>query len=206
MRILYGTGNQGKLSAMRRALKNLEVEIVGLKDLNSDLPQVEETGKNPLENARIKAYAYYKAFQTPVFSCDSGLYLKGIPEEYQPGVHVRRINDIELSDNEMLAYYSNLAAKFGRLPARYQNAICFILDKDHVYESMDDTLSGEEFFLVEKPHTRRELGFPLDSISVHKVTGQYYYDMEAVDAADELALDNGFYKFFRSIFSEERTL
>lgn len=206
MRILYGTGNQAKLSSMRRALKNLEVEIVGLKDLNCDLPKIEETGKNPLENARIKAYSYYKVFQTPVFSCDSGLYLKGLPEEYQPGVHVRRIKDIELSDNEMLAYYSNLAAKFGNISARYQNAICFILDKDHVYESMDDSLSGEEFFLVEKPHKRREPGFPLDSISVHKVTGQYYYDIEAIDAADELALDSGFYKFFRNIFREEKRL
>jgi 8-oxo-dGTP diphosphatase len=187
---------------MRRALKSLDVEIVGLKDLNCNLPQIEESGKTPLENARIKAYAYYKAFQTPVFSCDSGLYLKGIPEEHQPGVHVKRIKDIELSDNEMLTYYSNLAAKFGNLPARYQNAICFILDEDHVYESMDDTLSGDEFLLVEKPHPRREPGFPLDSISVHKITGQYYYDMEANDAADELALDDGFYKFFRSIFSE----
>lgn len=206
MRLLYGTGNQGKLSAMRRALKSLDVEIVGLKDLNCNLPQIEESGKTPLENARIKAYAYYKAFQTPVFSCDSGLYLKGIPEEYQPGVHVKRIKDLELSDNEMLTYYSNLAAKFGNLPARYQNAICFILDEDHVYESVDDTLSGDEFLLVEKPHPRREPGFPLDSISVHKITGQYYYDMEANDAADELALDDGFYKFFRSIFSEKQTI
>ena len=34
MKVLYGTGNPAKLSAMRRRLEGLNIEIIGLKDLD----------------------------------------------------------------------------------------------------------------------------------------------------------------------------
>ncbi len=74
MKLLYGMGNPAKLSSMKKKLKKLEIELIGLKDLNCEIPDVPETGKTPLENARIKALAYYHAFHIPVFSCDFGLY------------------------------------------------------------------------------------------------------------------------------------
>lgn len=49
-----------------------------------------------------------KLFICPVFSCDSGLYFDNVPDEIQPGVHVRTINGKYLSDEEMLAYYTGL--------------------------------------------------------------------------------------------------
>ena len=41
--------------------------------------------KDPLENARQKALAYYRICGQPVFSQDSGLYIEGLPKERQPG-------------------------------------------------------------------------------------------------------------------------
>ena len=57
---------------MKRITKSLGLEIIGLKELNQPIPVVNENGKNPLENAKIKAKAYYKAFSMPVFcyKCD----------------------------------------------------------------------------------------------------------------------------------------
>ncbi|SHO45615.1 non-canonical purine NTP pyrophosphatase [Anaerocolumna xylanovorans] len=198
MKILYGTGNQGKLEAMRRALKGLDLEISGLKEYSGAIPKVAEDGLTPLDNARLKAIAYYKAFHVPVFSCDSGLYFEGLPEDCQPGVHVRRINGKELNDAEMIEYYSSLAKCFGKLKARYKNAVCFVLDEEHIYESMADNLSGESFYLVDTPHSRRAEGFPLDSLSVHIESGLYYYDRKETNP-DELAMDTGFYEFFQKI-------
>jgi 8-oxo-dGTP diphosphatase len=66
MKILYGTKNKAKLASMRRTLSSLDVEIIGLNDLNTRIPEVEESGSDPLENARIKALAYYKEFHIPV--------------------------------------------------------------------------------------------------------------------------------------------
>ena len=87
LRLLYGTGNPGKLAAMRNRLKSLPIQLIGLNDMNREIPSVPETGTTALENARLKALAYYEAFRIPVFSCDSGLYFDGVPEEDQPGIH-----------------------------------------------------------------------------------------------------------------------
>lgn len=201
MRVLYGTTNQAKLNSMRRITKRLGIEIIGLKELGLPLPKVEENGKNPLENARIKAECYYKAFGMPVFSCDSGLYFDGLEEELQPGIHTRRVNGKELSDEEMIAYYADLARKHGnQLIGRYRNAICFILDESHVYESMDVSLATESFVLVDMPHENKVPGFPLDSLSVDIKTGKYYYDLE--ERSVESEMEEGFYQFFKDTLKD----
>ena len=139
MKLLYGTGNLAKLSAMRNRLEQLDIELIGLNDLRvegKNVPEVKEDGNTPLENARLKAMAYYEAFQIPVFSCDSGLYFDNVPNEVQPGVHVRNVNGKCLSDDEMIDYYSGLVKAYGNLVARYRNAICFVMDNTHIYEAI----------------------------------------------------------------------
>ena len=202
MKVLFGTGNPAKLSVMQERLASLSIELIGLQDLKAKgmvIPIVPENGATPLENARQKARAYFEAFHMPVFSCDSGLYLEGVPEELQPGVHVRTINGVSLTDEQMLEYYSSLAKKYGTLTATYKNAICFIKDETHIYEAMDPSMESKPFFIVETPHSSiRKKGFPLDSLSVHTKTGQYYYDMPE-DALSQFAVEDGVLEFFQSI-------
>ena len=77
--IIYGTGNSAKIAYMKRALKDIPLLITGLSEAAEKegilLPQIAETGTTVLENARLKAECYFRLFQRPVFSCDSGLYL-----------------------------------------------------------------------------------------------------------------------------------
>ena len=115
MELLYGTTNEGKLLVMRRVLSPLGITVTGLKDQKTEIPVVPETGNSPLENARLKAKAYFKAFQMPVFSCDTGLYFKNVPDEFQPGIYVRRPLGYEMTDEEMTEYYKGLAEHFGVL-------------------------------------------------------------------------------------------
>lgn len=136
MEIIYGTGNQAKIAYMKRALEGLPLHITGLAQAAAakgvSLPQVEETGMTPLENARLKAECYFKIFGTPVFSCDSGLYLwnhetgKALPREEQPGVCVRGRGEARLSDEELLSHYIGLVRKYGQIRARYKNGVCLI--------------------------------------------------------------------------------
>lgn len=206
MKLLYGTGNAAKLSVMRSKLGGLGIELIGLQDLKAEgrtiLP-VPEHGKTPLENAREKAKAYYEMFHMPVFSCDSGLYLERsgepIPDEVQPGVHVRNVNGICLSDEEMVAYYTGLVKMYGRLTARYKNAVCLVLDPEHIYEAMTPAMESEPFYLTDVPHSAvRKKGFPLDSISIDPKTGCYYYDL-AKERLDQVAVEDGFLQFFQQI-------
>lgn len=195
MKLLYATGNSAKIEAMRRRIAVLGIEIYGLEKLDMKLPQVPETGKSPLENAIQKAKAYFAAFRVPLFSCDSGLYFDNVPEEVQPGVNVRRVNGKRLSDEQMQAYYMGLAKKYGDLTARYKNAICLVLDENHVYSAMEKSMESEPFLMTSKPHPKRNPGFPLDSISIDIQTGKYYYDLQG-SRLDEVAVEHGFLTFF----------
>ena len=199
MKLLYGTGNPAKLEAMKARLKILGIELIGLRDLKREIPDIMEDGKTPLENARKKALGYYHAYHMPVFSCDSGLYIDELPQNLQQGVHVRIKNGKRLSDDEMAAYYSGLAKKYGDLTARYKNAICLIMDLEHVYEAMEKNMESEPFIITDRPHGRKfKKGFPLDSLSIHMKTGKYYYDLEE-NELNELAVEDGFVEFFRKI-------
>lgn len=199
MKLLYGTGNPAKLKDAQKWLKGLKFEILSLRDMKGEIPNVPEDGNTPLENARQKAFAYYKAFGIPVFSCDSGLYFDNVSEEDQPGVRVRTINGRYLTDQEMQEYYIGLALKYGNLTARYRNAICLVLDENHSIELMDDSIASEPFLMTSKPHPRAlNKGYPLDSLSIHIESGQYYYDMDN-NKVEQLAVGNGFRKFFERL-------
>ena len=202
MKLLYGTSNLAKLDAMNNRLGQLGIELIGLNDLKVKgytIPKVLENGDTPLENARLKALAYYEAFGMPVFSCDSGLYFDNVPDEVQPGVHVRNVKGKCLSDEEMIEYYSGLVKKYGNLVARYKNAICYVMDEEHIYEAMELSMESEKFILTDKPHsTIRKKGFPLDSISLDIKTNKYYYDLPEVKL-EQVADEDGFLMFFKRV-------
>lgn len=202
MKIIYGTTNPAKLEAMRRMLKGLDIEIIGLNETKISVDHIDESGNNPLENARIKAKAYYNAIKMPVFSCDSGLYIEGLEEERQPGVYARRVKGKTLSDEEMIEYYGSIAYEFGgQVRARYRNAICLILDDENSFESMDEGLGSEKFILTYKPHPIRVEGFPLDSLSIDESSGKYYMDIKEGES-EEGMIGKGFREFFRNVINK----
>ena len=202
MQILYGTTNQAKLDFMKKITAPLGIDVIGLRDLNQPIPDVCEDGNSPLENAKMKAEAYHKAFHIPVFSCDSGLYFDEVEEALQPGLHVRRVNGKELSDEEMIEHYSKLATKYnGRLTARYRNAIYFIAEESVIFSCMDESLVSEPFIIANKAHEKRVKGFPLDSLSVDFETGEYYYDMGEKEAG-KLAVEQGLNDFWKTVLEK----
>lgn len=178
-----------------------------------NLPDVLENGGNPLENARMKAKAYYEVMGVPVFSCDSGLYSDDLPEELQPGVHIRRVSPAaqmrvfgevrfpqeRLDDNAMQAYYGALAEYAGGgFVCRYRNAVCLVT-KDGLFEHYGDDIASLPFIMCGKPHPKLVEGFPLDSLSVHIRSGKYYYDYTGPRSDDPYeSMDKGFCDFFRS--------
>ena len=206
MKLLYGTGNPAKLSAMKSRLESLDIQLISLNDLRAEgmtIPEVPENGNTPLENARQKAVAYYEAFKIPVFSCDSGLYFDNVPDEIQPGVHVRNVNGKCLSDEEMMEYYAGLVKQYGNLTARYKNAICFVMDETNIYEAMEPSMESEKFILTDVPHsTVRKKGFPLDSMSIDIKTNQYYYDLPE-EKLEQVAVEDGFLLFFQKVLGCE---
>lgn len=199
MKLLYGTTNTAKLSYMREIVEDMGIEIVSLHDVEliNPLPEIDESGNLPIENAQIKALAYYQSFLMPVFSCDTGLLLGGLPDKEQPGVHVRRRDGKTLTDEEMIEYYAQIAKTHGgNIEAKYQNAICLVLNQETIFSYNEDDISSESFLITDTPHKKRIQGFPLDSLAIEKKTGKYYYDMNHSGETSDQQVATGFKNFF----------
>ena len=198
MRILYGTTNAAKLQAMQRELAKLNIEVIGLKDLGLPIPVVEETGRTLLENAELKAKAYYAAFRMPVFSVDTGMYFENLPDNLQPGIHVRTIRGRVFTDEEMTAYYGELAKQYAPLTAYYKNGICLCMDGERVYSRSDESMESDRFLICPPSRPVRRKGFPIDAMSIDLKTGKHFYDLEE-SITDKVAVQEGILQFFNDL-------
>ena len=111
--ILFATGNTAKVDRFYEKLLKNGILLKSLKDININI-DIEENGKNAIENAMRKAKAYYDATKITTMAMDDTMYIDGIPEEKQPGVFVRRVNGKRLNDKEMIDYYTNLVKTYGK--------------------------------------------------------------------------------------------
>ncbi len=202
LELIYGTYNPAKFNSMVEEVKELDLKLISLTQLNMDLGEAEETEDSPLGNARQKALYYYKKLKKPVFSCDSGLYFRNVSDDVQPGVKIARFNGERLTDREMMEYYMSLAKENGgKITAYYKNAICLVWDENTVFSHDESDIHSEEFYIVDKPHGDFKEGFPLNSISVHIETGKYYNDLS--ESSTKFLEKRGFYNFFKRVLKEK---
>lgn len=83
-KIIFATGNEGKMKEIRLLLDDLGMEILSLKEAGIDL-EIQEDGEIFEENAVIKAKAVMNRTGALVLADDSGLeidYLNGEPGVY----------------------------------------------------------------------------------------------------------------------------
>ena len=178
-KVLFATGNESKAKRFKDGLLRNGIEIITSKDIDEDI-EVSEDGKDAIENALIKARAYAKVLDIPVFAMDDSLYIDNIPDDKQPGLYVRRVNGKRLSDEEMLTYYSNLAHEYGvdgKLTCRWVYGIAVI---NNGVESTY-TWSKDDFYIVDKPSDKIDPGYPLNTISINKKLNKYFTDMTKED-------------------------
>lgn len=192
-KVLFATGNESKAERFKKGLLENDIEIITLNDIEKNI-DIEENGKDAIENALIKARAYSNVYDLPVFAMDDNLYIDDIPEDKQPGMYVRRVNGKRLNDNQMIEYYSNLAHEYGKngkLTCRWVYGIAVIKDgKESTY-----TWSKEDFYIVDKPSNKINSGYPLNTISINKKLNKYFTDMTEEDKEMVKESENDVVKF-----------
>jgi len=199
MDLIYGTSNISKINHMKKMIRNSKINIIGFAELDLSSPRIDENGNSPSENARIKALEYYSLIKRPVFACDTGLYFENTLDNDQPGVNVRRVNNIELNDGEMIKYYVSLVDKNGgEIVAYYKNAICLVMDDKNIFEYDGDSISSDKFLICNEAHEIIKKGFPLDSLSKEIESKKYFYDLEEIDD-NNFRTARGFNNFFEDI-------
>lgn len=86
-KIIFATGNEGKMKEIREILGDLDVEVLSLKDAGIKA-DIDENGKTFEENAVIKATEICKMTGEIVLADDSGLEIDYLNKE--PGVYSAR--------------------------------------------------------------------------------------------------------------------
>ena len=178
-KLLFATTNQSKINRFKEGLSKKGIELLSLDDLNLNI-EVAENGKNAIENALIKARAYQNLVDIPILAMDDNLFLENVFENFQPGTNVRRVDGKSLTDEEMIKHYTNLVKKYGtdgKITARWVYGIA-IINKSQEYTY---TWSKSDFYLVSKPTEKRNVGYPLNSISINKKLNKYFTDMTEED-------------------------
>lgn len=156
-RILFATGNEGKMREVRMILADLGVEVLSLKEAGIDA-DVEENGSTFEENARIKAAEIMRRSGEIVLADDSGLEVDALNKE--PGIYSARYMGYDTSyhiKNQNLI--DRLKGKTGReRSARFVCAIAAALPDGRVLTTRG-TMEGEIGY-----EERGENGFGYDPI------------------------------------------
>lgn len=186
MKVLFATTNPAKVRKYSDELNKKNIDLLTIKDLNMNL-KIDENGKNALENAYIKAKTYYDATGIVSIGMDNCLYIEELPEDKQPGTHVRRVKGKELTDEEMIDYYSNLVRENnGRLTAKWVYGMVVYDGK----EAKEYTWSKSHFYFVDTPSPKRNPGYPLDSIAIIPEFNKYLVELTEEEKHSNRRKDN----------------
>ena len=173
MKVLFATTNPAKVRKYKKALEEKGIELITIKDLDFKL-DIDENGKNAIENAYIKAKAYYEETKIPTLGMDVSLIIEELPPEKQIGTHIRRINGKYLSDEEEIEYFTKLAKEYGgKLTAKWVYGIVIYNENG----AKEYSYSKDNFYFVDKPSNKINPGYPLDSISIIPEYNKYLVDL-----------------------------
>lgn len=121
-RIIFATGNEGKMREIREILGDLNAEVVSLKEAGIEA-DIEENGTTFEENAVIKARAICEMTGEIVLADDSGLEIDYLNKE--PGVYSARYMG---EDTSYHIKNANLVSRLDGVPEEERTArfVCVI--------------------------------------------------------------------------------
>ena len=139
-KVIFATGNEGKMKEIREILGDLDIELLSLKDAGIHADIVED-GKTFEENAQIKAKAICDLTGEIVLADDSGLEIDHLNKE--PGIYSARYMG---EDTSYHIKNANLISRLEGVPdekrtARFVCAIAAVLPNGEVLHS-EGTIEG----------------------------------------------------------------
>ena len=182
-KIFFATMNKDKIMKMKNRLKNLDIKIVTPYDQNIKI-EIQENGKSVIENATLKAKAYFDKIQMPTIATDSALYVENF--DIQPGLFVKRINGVTLEEDKLEEHYINELNKVGgKSKAFYITGI--VLVKKNSISSIK--IKEEDFIFTSKICKGERNYDPLSRLEYDEKLKKYFCQL------NEIEIDKRGYKF-----------
>ena len=122
--IIVASTNQGKIKEIKAMLKDIDIEVLSMKDVLEQELEIEETGTTFKENALIKAQTIAHIVNKPVLADDSGLEVDALDK--QPGIYSARFLGADTSYNIKNQYIID-ALKDKERTARFVCAMALVI-------------------------------------------------------------------------------
>jgi thioredoxin reductase (NADPH) len=196
VQVLFATHNPSKVERLKQYVTVPNVEIIttaelllkkdhNLTTVNGSELIVEENGTDEIENAKIKAIAFYNAFNFAAMSLDTGLYFEGVADHEQPKQSVQGKAGVELHDesevkyDKMIKHYSELATKYGGTLNGY------FVDVYGIWNGKTfDYVSAKRPIVMTNKVNQKDIHFPIASL--YTVNGIYHHDLNEEQMVDYL--------------------
>lgn len=153
-KIVFATGNAGKMKEIRLILEDLGCEVVSMKEAGAN-PEIVEDGLSFAENAEIKARAVWACTGDIVLADDSGLVVDYIGGE--PGIYSARYmgedTSYEIKNRNLIERLAE--AKGEERSARFLCNIAAVLPDGSVLH----TEAAMEGFIAEEPSGSGGFGY-----------------------------------------------
>lgn len=172
-KLLIATKNPGKLLEISKFLKDLNIEIVSLKDLGIK-KDIEENEKTYEANSQKKAKFFASISKLPTIADDGGLEIDFLNGE--PGIHSRRWLGYEASDEELIEHLKKISKTIplNNSGARFVDIISFSLPNGKVWSS-----GGELRGIIKyNPNLKILRGYPYRSFFYIPEIRKYYHENE----------------------------
>lgn len=122
--IIVASTNQGKIKEIKAMLKDIDIEVLSMKDVLEQELEIEETGTTFKENALIKAQTIANIVNKPVLADDSGLEVDALDK--QPGIYSARFLGADTNYNIKNQYIID-ALKDKERTARFVCAMALVI-------------------------------------------------------------------------------
>lgn len=161
-KLVIATRNTSKIEYYKNLLVDITDEVVGLEGFDiTDKPI--ELGTTAEENAEIKAKFYSAKIGLTVFAEDEALYVDFLPNDKQPGTHVRRINGKdEVDDEKLLKHWESIISK---VPLKKRTGKWHIAYSISLADGRIKTAGLDHLIMFFSPSSKiRFPGWPLSSL------------------------------------------
>lgn len=170
-KLLIATTNAGKLKEISNFLKDLQIKIVSLSDLDIK-DNLEETGKTYKKNSQMKALFYSKKSGLPAIADDGGIEISALGGA--PGIKSKRWLGKNSTEQDIIDRMIKVAKELpdNNRKAFFKTIISLALPNGKVW-----SVAGEvEGIIAEKPYLRALKGYPYRSFFYLPKLKKYYHE------------------------------
>lgn len=182
--VLIASHNKAKINRFKKILP--DVNWITLEELGLKIDEPKEDGNSELENATIKAKAYYEATGIKSFALDTGFYIEGLSDEDQPAHHSQEVAGVDdsMSQEErfelMKEYYKNIAKEHGGSVQAYFKDVFVIYDGKEIKA----TQSKRAVTLTDVEAEVHDIYVPMASLYKVPPTNKYLHQLTELEYED----------------------